>query len=65
MGTKGTVIGFPISPTRFLVMDDLEHQPDGEYYPLDDREPRRLNTATLLNSNLYLISAKNIDNTML
>lgn len=34
LGTKGTFITFPLSPTRVLCMDDKFHEPASQYYPL-------------------------------
>jgi hypothetical protein len=34
MATPGTIISFPLSPTRVLMMDDRHEQPKGQYYPL-------------------------------
>lgn len=31
-GTKDTVVTFPISPTRLLVMDDIHSEPSNQYY---------------------------------
>jgi hypothetical protein len=33
-GTPGTILTFPVSPRRLLVMDDLHHEPANQYYPL-------------------------------
>ncbi len=34
MGTPGTVVSFPLSPTRILIMDDQHQEPANQYYPL-------------------------------
>jgi hypothetical protein len=33
-GTSGSIISFPLSPTRVLIMDDLHDEPPNQYYPL-------------------------------
>jgi hypothetical protein len=33
-GTPGSIIGFPLSPTRVLIMDDRHEEPPNQYYPL-------------------------------
>jgi hypothetical protein len=42
IGTPGTRILFPLSPTRLLMIDDREDEPDGLYYPLLDERRRGL-----------------------
>jgi Protein of unknown function (DUF4238) len=32
IGSAGTVVSFPLSPTRVLVMDDLHHEPANQYF---------------------------------
>lgn len=34
IGTTGTVVSFPLSPTRILLMDDQHQEPANQYYPL-------------------------------
>lgn len=33
-GTKGTIVTFPLSPTKLLVLDDEESEPPNQYYNL-------------------------------
>ena len=35
-GTAGTIVSFPLGPTRLLVMDDMNDEPANQYYPLMD-----------------------------
>lgn len=35
IGTTGTLVSFPLSPTRILVMDDQHQEPGDQYYPLN------------------------------
>lgn len=34
IGTTGTVVVFPLSPTRILMMNDQHQEPANQYYPL-------------------------------
>ena len=34
MGTAGSIVSFPISPTRILIMDDNHQEPANQYYQL-------------------------------
>lgn len=59
--TEGTVIIFPISPTRLLWLDDLFEQPQNQYYPLKCQDARSLNLLIWLNAPRYMFSHRNSD----
>ncbi|MEM7761164.1 MAG: DUF4238 domain-containing protein [Cyanobacteria bacterium P01_A01_bin.40] len=63
--TKGVIVSFPLSPTRIMVMDDLDSKPDGLYYRLKKNNLGAINLATWRNSMKYMISSRNIDNVLL
>jgi hypothetical protein len=38
--TQGTIVTFPISPRRILILDDMHSEPANQYYPTDQGEWR-------------------------
>ena len=50
---------FPICPTRILCMDDLD-EPADQYYPLEDNQADQYNLLTWVNTDGFMISARNI-----
>lgn len=59
--TKGTVIFFPISPTRLLWLDDLYNEPKNQYYPLECQDARSYNMLIWMNAPRYMFSHRNSD----
>ncbi len=59
--TKGTIIMFPLSPTRLLVMDDRQDQPNGRYYPLGEQGPGPFNLGLWSNAKQFMISPRHTD----
>lgn len=59
--TKDTIIFFPLSPTRLLVMDDRHDQPSGRYYPLGKHGPGPLNLALWRGAQQFMISPRHTD----
>ena len=59
--TPGTVVSFPLSPTRILMMDDRDDQPAGRYYPLADTGPGFANGLALRNCERFMISPRHPD----
>lgn len=55
-GTQGTVINFPLSPTRLLVLDDMHNEPAGQYYPLIDENIGSINLLTWRGCNKFMVS---------
>ena len=64
-GTEGTIIRFPLSPTRLLVMDDMHHEPAGQYYPLHDNDPGPFNLLIWRNGSRFMISPRSIDEVLI
>lgn len=56
-----TMISFPISPTRMLVMDHLHDEPDGVYYPLKDDNASADNLLTWRNALEHMFSPRHPD----
>jgi hypothetical protein len=59
--TEGTVVFFPLSPTRILLMDDLNDQPRGYYYPLGDHGPAPFNFVLWRDAGRFMISPRPTD----
>jgi len=60
-GTPGTVVSFPLSPTRILMMDDQHDQPAARYYPLADTGPGFANGLAWRNCERFMISPRHPD----
>ena len=63
IGTPGTRIFFPLSPTRLLMIDGREDEPDGLYYPLldDKRGGAPFNLAAWSRADRFMISPRHTD----
>jgi hypothetical protein len=61
INTPGTVVYFPLSPTRVLIMDDRHDQPNGRYYPLTDRGPAPFNLTAWHFCERFMISPRQTD----
>jgi hypothetical protein len=61
LATPGTVISFPLSPTRVLLMDDRHDQPKGHYYPLRGSGPGAHNLNAWKNCERFMISSRPTD----
>lgn len=59
-GTEGTLISFPISQKRLLVMDDLYDEPANQYYPLKDGASGAFNFGIWHNGSRFMISGRPI-----
>lgn len=59
-GTKGTLISFPLSPRRLLVMDDLHEEPANQYYPLNPGALGAFNYSIWRNGSRFMISGRPI-----
>ncbi|RIK45780.1 MAG: hypothetical protein DCC58_05425 [Chloroflexi bacterium] len=57
-GTEGTMITFPLSPTRMLVLDDMHNEPANQYYPLQDGSGASFNFTTWRNASRFLITGR-------
>jgi len=56
LGTKGTFITFPLSPTRILCMDDKHEEPASQYYPLQKNAGAAFNQAQWVKAYRFMIS---------
>ena len=61
INTPGTVLSFPISPTRILMMDDRWDQPKGRYYPLGADGPAPFNYTAWCKCERFMISSRPTD----
>lgn len=59
--SPGTVVSFPLSPTRVLIMDDRYDQPGGRYYPLSEAGPGIANGLAWRNCERFMISSRHPD----
>lgn len=60
-GTEGTIVTFPLSPTRLLIMDDNHKEPAGQYYPLRSDGPGSFNLGIWRNGSRFMISQRDVD----
>lgn len=61
LGTPGTIVSFPISPTRVLMMDDRHDEPVGQYYPLAETGPGPSNITAWHACDRLMISPRHTD----
>jgi hypothetical protein len=59
-GTHGTIVTFPLSPTRMLIFDDMTTEPANQYYPLKDGVGSAFNLTTWRNASRFLITGRSI-----
>lgn len=57
-GTQGTIVTFPLSPTRMLIFDDMNAEPANQYYPLKEGNGAAFNFTTWRNANRFLITGR-------
>jgi hypothetical protein len=60
-GTPGSIVSFPVGPTRLLVMDDLHHEPKNQYYPLKDSNTGAFNFTAWHGVSRFLITGRQIE----
>lgn len=58
IGTEGTFITFPLSPTRTLCMDDRHSEPASQYYPLSEKSGPAFNQVQWVNTYRFMISSR-------
>jgi len=63
-GTEDTIITFPISPSRLLVMDDQHSEPANQYYPLIKSNAGAVNMTIWRNSRRFLITGRPVSEVM-
>ncbi len=56
--TPGTIVSFPISPTRLLVMDDMRDEPANQYYPLEASMSGAFNHNIWHNGSRFMITGR-------
>jgi len=54
VGTSGSIVIFPLTPRRLLVMDDRHEEPPNHYYPLNEDAIGSLNELIWRNGRLLL-----------
>ena len=59
--TEGTIIMFPISSSRLLVLDDRYNEPKGQYYPLSPEGPGPHNLLIWREALNFMISPRHTD----
>lgn len=57
-GTPGTIVTFPLSSTRMLVLDDMHNEPANQYYPLKGGSGASFNFTTWRNASRFLITGR-------
>lgn len=60
-GTAGSIITFPLSPTRLLVLDDLHHEPQNQYHPLKDLHAGVVNFTVWHGASRFLITGRSVE----
>ena len=60
-GTKDTIVTFPISPSRLLVLDDVPDEPANQYYPLVESNIGAINMTTWHGAKRFLITGRPIE----
>lgn len=63
-GTAGTLVSFPLSPTRVLLMDDNHDEPANQYYPLNAQDPAALNYTAMRNAAKFIVSPRPTDDVL-
>ncbi len=58
--TQGTIVTFPLSPTRMLVLDDMHNEPTNQYYPLKGGSGASFNFTTWRNASRFLITGRSV-----
>ncbi|MHB1291735.1 MAG: DUF4238 domain-containing protein [Sulfuricella sp.] len=58
LGTHGTIVIFPISPKRVLVMDDKHSEPANQYYPLQESSAGAFNFGIWRNGSRFMVTGR-------
>ncbi len=61
IGDPETMVNFPISPTRMLVLDNRKGEPDGAYYALQAENPAPINLLIWRNAIDHMYSSRHTD----
>lgn len=60
-GTSGSIVTFPLSPRRLLVMDDMHTEPSNQYYPLSEPHAGALNYSVWRGASRFLITGRSVE----
>jgi len=63
-GTVGTIVTFPLSPTKILVMDDIHDQPANQYYPLADSNAGAFNATIWHSATRFLLTGRPLEDVL-
>jgi hypothetical protein len=61
LGTPGTIVTFPLSPTRVLLLDDQFREPGNQYYPLVPEGPGAINYTIFHGAHDLMISPRSLN----
>lgn len=56
--TQETIITFPVSPTRILILDDMHSEPGNQYYPLNKGSGPAFNVTLWQSARRFLITGR-------
>ncbi len=59
-GTEGTILQFPLSPRRMLILDDLHCEPGNQYYPIASANTGTFNYTTWFGASRFLITGRSV-----
>lgn len=65
LGTPDTIVSFPLSPKRLLIMDDMHHEPANQYYPLNESSVGAFNLNIWQNGSRFMITGRPIHQVLL
>ncbi len=57
-GTPDGIVSFPLGPRRLLVMDDMHHEPENQYYPLQQTNAGAFNLGIWRNGSRFMITGR-------
>lgn len=63
-GTQNSIVTFPLSPRRMLMMDDLHAEPAGQYYPLKPLNAGAFNYNIWSNSSRFMVTGRAVPNVL-
>ncbi len=60
-GTPGSIIYFPLSPTRLLILDDRHDEPSNQYYPLMSTNAGAVNFLLWRGASRFLVTGRGLE----
>lgn len=63
-GTPGGIVTFPLGPRRVLVMDDMHHEPENQYYSLQQSNVGAFNLRIWQNGSRYMITGRPVQDVL-